>query len=62
MGHSGCDISQGIHGELGLRWLQPCSPQSILPPSLLIQSSRDRDTAHGPVLNPWSATVRGIAR
>lgn len=32
---SGCDINQGIHGELGLRWSQPCSPQSLLPPSLL---------------------------
>lgn len=36
--------------------------QSFLPPSLLTQSSRDRDTAHGPVLSPWSATVRGTAR
>lgn len=42
-----CDIGQGIHGELGLGWLQPWSPQSLLPPSLLTQPSRDRGTAHG---------------
>lgn len=59
---SGCDIGQGICEELGLGLLQPCSPQSLLPPSLLTQSSRDRDTGYSAVLSPWSATVRGTAR